>query len=159
LEPRKDLDTVLDAFEQLWIRGEDIALLLIGNEGWNVEKLTKRIRQNQDNGRPLLWLQGASDDDVKQLLKNATALIQASFAEGFGLPIIEAGSLGVRLLLSDLPVFRDIALDEAVYFPVGQPASLVSAIRRALSGTVQSPRAIKTMTWQESAEKLSHLLL
>jgi len=159
LEPRKDLDTVLDAFEQLWIRGEDIPLLLIGNEGWNVEKLTKRIRQNQDNGRPLFWLQGASDGDVKQLLKNTTALIQASFAEGFGLPIIEAGSLGVRLLLSDIPVFREIARDEAVYFPVGQPASLVSAIRRALNGTVQSPRAIKAMTWQESAEKLSHLLL
>jgi glycosyltransferase involved in cell wall biosynthesis len=136
-----------------------MALLLLGNEGWNVDSLTKRIRRNQEKGRPLFWLQGPADAVVKHLLAGATALIQSSLAEGFGLPIVEAASLGVRLVLSDIPVFHEIAGDDGNYFPVGNAAALASLIERTITGGLPRPKNIKITTWRESAERLAALLL
>jgi glycosyltransferase involved in cell wall biosynthesis len=132
----------------------------MGKKGWNVGELSKRIEQHPQNGRSLFWLENGADDEVDHLLSQATALVQASIAEGFGLPIIEAGSQGVPLVLSDIPVFREIAGEEATYFAVGQAEELASLIGQAVqSREWRRPQALKAMTWQESAAKLANLLL
>jgi glycosyltransferase involved in cell wall biosynthesis len=160
LEPRKDYGTALDALDKLWERGRDVALVMIGKKGWNVDKLVKRIEKHRENGRRLFWLESASDEDVQCLLKGAGALIQTSISEGFGLPLVEAGSQGTPLLLSDIPVFHEIAGEEAVYFPVGNSEALAFAIGQFLQGKKSKrPEAIKSLTWRESTAKLARLLL
>ena len=160
LEPRKDQGTALDALDRLWAGGCDVALVIMGKKGWNVDKLAKRIEKHRENGRRLFWLESASDGDVQCLLKGASALIQTSISEGFGLPVVEAGSQGTPLLLSDIPVFHEIAGEEAVYFPVGNSEALASAIDQFLRGKKSKrPEAIKSMTWHESTAKLARVLL
>jgi glycosyltransferase involved in cell wall biosynthesis len=160
LEPRKDQGTAIDAMERLWRTGTDVILVLIGKKGWNVDELVRRIEQHQENGRRLFWLEGATDGDVQCLLKGARALIQTSISEGFGLPLVEAGSQGVPLVLSDIPVFHEVAGEEAVYFPVGKSNSLASAINQLLRNTeMKRPEGIKAMTWRESSSKLASILL
>jgi glycosyltransferase involved in cell wall biosynthesis len=160
LEPRKDYGTALDALDKLWKCGCDVALVMMGKRGWNVDKLAKRITRHPENGRRLFWLESASDGDVQCLLKRATALIQTSISEGFGLPLVEAGSQGIPLLLSDIPVFHEIAGDEATYFQIGNSEELASAIGNLVrSSEVKRPKAIKAMTWSESTAKLARLLL
>jgi glycosyltransferase involved in cell wall biosynthesis len=160
IEPRKDYGTILDAFDRLWIRGCDVALVIMGKKGWNVEELVKKIVEHPENGRRLFWIEGAADKDVLSLLKHATALIQASIAEGFGLPIVEAGSQGIPLLLSDIAVFHEIAGEDATYFPVGDAKTLAALIERLVHRKdTRRPKAIKAMTWLESAERLANVLL
>lgn len=160
VEPRKDHATILEAFEKVWRDDVNVALVIVGKMGWNVDALADRMRLHREFGKRLFWLEGASDGDLQQLLKSSSALIQASIAEGFGLPIVEAGSQGIPLILSDIPVFREIAGDEATYFPVGDAAELARIITGGVThGDWIKPVGIRTMTWRESSAQLAQLLM
>lgn len=160
VEPRKDYATVLAAYERLWSDDHDVGLVIIGKQGWNVEPLARRLRAHVENGKRLFWLEGLSDGDIQHLLGRSSALVQASIAEGFGLPVVEAGSLGIPLLLSDIPVFHEIAGTEATYFKVSDSAALSDAIVQGVrSRDWKRPERITTMTWRESSTKLLAILL
>lgn len=160
VEPRKDYPTILAAFERLWSNGADAALVIIGKQGWNVEALAMRIGQHPEFGHRLHWLRGGSDGDVRYLLSGAAALIQASIWEGFGLPLIEAGSMGVPLLASDIAVFREIAGDGARYFPAGDAAALADAVEVTLSGRpVHDATPIRFRNWQQASRELADVLV
>lgn len=159
LEPRKDYETVINAFELLWSRGVDAALVIIGKQGWHVDALVERIDRHPERNRRLFWLQGASDGDVRNLLEGAAGLIQASIWEGYGLPLIEAGSLGVPLLASDIAVFHEIAGDSAIYFPVGDVAALAQAVASMLGvGQDREMKAIRVHDWGQASETLARIL-
>jgi glycosyltransferase involved in cell wall biosynthesis len=57
----------------------------------------------------VIELNHCDDDELARWLGGARALLMPSFAEGFGLPIIEALRLGTPVIASDLPIFREIA--------------------------------------------------
>ncbi|MGH8061022.1 MAG: glycosyltransferase family 4 protein [Pseudoxanthomonas sp.] len=161
VEPRKDHVTILASLERLWSQGKDAALVIIGKPGWNVEELSHRIASHPENNKRLIWLKNASDADLALLLDNTTALIQASISEGFGLPIVEAGSKGVPLLLSDIAVFREIAGDAASYFPAGDHVALAELISGGLKEGFLRPGQgrIVTKTWREVSNDLADRLL
>ncbi len=161
LEPRKDYPTALDAFERLWGAGIDCALVIVGKQGWDVDELVKRLRRHAQSGRRVFWMEGLEDGDIDHLLRHAAGLIQASLAEGFGLPIVEAGSKGVPLLLSDIAVFREIAGNAASYFPVGDHVALAELISDGLKQGFLRPGqgSIVTKTWREVSSDLVDCLL
>jgi hypothetical protein len=73
---------------------------------------------------------------------------------------VEAGSQGIPLLLSDIAVFREIAGDDATYFPVGDAKRLAALTEELIqSKDSHRPKAIKAMTWSESAARLATILL
>jgi glycosyltransferase involved in cell wall biosynthesis len=77
----------------------------------------------------LRFHQGVSDEEYGTLLSHATALVSASLNEGFGLPLIEAMSGGTPIAVSDIPIFREIGGDAAVFFDPHSPESFAAAIR------------------------------
>lgn len=74
-----------------------------------------------------------SQEELEELYGTASALAVPSFAEGFGLPILEAMGAGLPVMISDLPVFREVAGDSAVYFDPSDPSSIARAITRVVS--------------------------
>src|SRR5690606_14583343 len=105
-----------DAFDALWASGESTRLVIVGRQGWLVDELADCLRAHPENGRRLFWLSDVSDEALLKLYASSDALIMASRAEGFGLPLIEAARHGIRLIARDLPVFREVAGDAAFYF-------------------------------------------
>ncbi|HJR15021.1 MAG TPA: glycosyltransferase [Rhodanobacteraceae bacterium] len=159
LEPRKDYKTIIDAFELLWTRGVDVALVIVGRQGWNVEVLVDRINLHPELRQRLYWIPSGGDNDVRNLLEGASALIQASIWEGFGLPLIEAGSLGVALVASDIAVFREIAGNSATYFPVGNATALSRIVRDMLDGErTRDSSGIRYRSWGEASLQLADVL-
>lgn len=159
VEPRKRYDTILRAFEELWRRGDDLSLVIIGKQGWSIEVLANELRGHVEYGRRLHWLESASDGDVKALLASSCCLIQASALEGFGLPVVEAGSMGVPLFLSDIAVFREIAGGEATYFEVGNAGALARRLGEAYGERAWvRPSSLASLTWADSTKRLASAL-
>jgi glycosyltransferase involved in cell wall biosynthesis len=161
LEPRKGHAQVIDAFEELWRKGQPVNLVIVGKQGWMTESLVARLRQHPQNGVRLFWLEGVSDEMLVWLYQHSTALIAASFAEGFGLPLIEAARHGCPVLARDIPVFREVAETHAYFFAAEPTADLSSAIVGwlALQAQNQHPASsgMHAPSWRKSAQKLRHL--
>ncbi len=112
----------------------------------------------------LVFHQGSSDEEYRLLLGSATALVTASLNEGFGLPILEAMSLAVPVVVSDIPVFREVAGEAAVFADPRSPSAFAAAVRaledpdqwRARSAAVL--RASQGYSWEESARRLLAVL-
>lgn len=155
LEPRKRHDLALAAFEQLWEAGEDRRLVIVGKQGWHVEELAARLRQHPRQGRNLFWLEHASNTDLDHAYRHCSALLQASDAEGFGLPIVEAGRYGKPLLLTDIAVFREIAGSAALYFDSGNRESLVACLRHERRSTIG---LLSPISWKQCSIQLLDLL-
>lgn len=162
IEPRKGHAQVLDAFELLWSRGVDARLVVIGKPGWLVDDLTERLRAGRTDGR-LLWLESASDSELVARYASAGALIMASEAEGFGLPLIEAAQHQLPMIVRNLPVFREVAGNGAFYFDGTAPAALADAIQEWLAlsmlGQVPDPDEVRWISWEESARQLLDVVL
>lgn len=163
IEPRKRYEQVLDAFDRLWKDGADANLVIVGRQGWMVDDLTSRLRAHPEYDRRLFWLDGISDEYLEALYTASDCLLAASSAEGFGLPIVEAARRGVPLLVRDIPVFREVAGDCAVYFRGGRPQDLADAVLEwlALKDGNRLPDSTKIawLTWEDSAHHLKQALL
>jgi glycosyltransferase involved in cell wall biosynthesis len=87
--------------------------------------------------------------------KNAEALLFPSEAEGFGLPIIEAQSQGCVPVLSDIPCFREIGADKALYFPVNDADGCAEVLKGLLQTSPEFNPAenLKRFDWRTAAEK------
>ncbi len=107
---------------------------------------------------------GVTDAAYAAILRSATALVTASRDEGFGIPLVEAMSLGIPVVVSDIPIFREIGGDAALFFPADDPDAFAYAVRRleeAGEWAARSARSVeqaKGFTWRASAEKLLALL-
>lgn len=163
LEPRKAQEHLLDAMQQLWARGVDAHLVLVGQQGWGVQALLERIAQHPERDQRLHWLQGISDSYLAQVYEASTCLVAASLNEGFGLPLIEAARHRLPVLARDIAVFREIAGDGAFYFRSHSAEALAQALQDWLAlyhkGQHPRPEAIRWLTWQQSAAQLQHALL
>ena len=154
IEPRKGHACVLDAFDALWSEGVDATLVFAGKRGWQIDELMSRIEEHPERNKRFFYLDFVPDQDLKCLCQNATAAIIASIAEGFGLPIYEAAFFGTPLLLSDLDVFKEIAGDDAGYFPAGSASALAAAVREVLKTGAKSSCGIATPTWSEFSTRV-----
>jgi glycosyltransferase involved in cell wall biosynthesis len=155
IEPRKNHDQVLDAFEGLWQAGENARLVVVGRRGWQCESTVRRMERLEREGRPLIRVDNATDSDLQYAYEHSRCLVFASIAEGFGLPIIEALASGLPVLASDIPIHREVGGPLAAYYPLGDIESLQGMLRGIIRGEDVLPRpdpaTIHVPTWAESA--------
>lgn len=122
--PHKNVDLLLEALNQSKEQGaksKEIRLVLAGPRSIFADELKEKYISLGDR---VLWLHDVRVGELKWLYSNAKSLVFPSKAEGFGFPIVEAQSVGCRLILSDIPVFHEIAGDNAKYFPTGDVSTL-----------------------------------
>lgn len=161
LEPRKAHRVALEAFEQLWARGIDVELVFAGKQGWHVERLVERLRGHPEFNRRLHWHNAPNDAALGALYASARAVIVPSFAEGYGLPISEGLHLGIPVVASDIPVFREVAGEASGvrFFEVGNPGALAEAVVAMIAGgDVEAHEAMTPASWAESAASMADLL-
>jgi glycosyltransferase involved in cell wall biosynthesis len=108
IEPRKRHALVLDVFERLWNAGRQYELLVLGPAGSKKPILERLERLSESD--PLRWITDADDKEILEALSRSTALLFLSEAEGYGLPPMEALSVGCPVIVSrDLPALEGIA--------------------------------------------------
>ena len=124
IQPRKGYDVALAAFEHLWRKlGDHAPALVIAGRPGRTAKLQNKLR-NTRIGRRLFWLPAVSDEGLARLYETSRGLLLTSYAEGFGLPAIEAAMHGKPALVRDLFVFREQQLPNLSYFTDDGSAAL-----------------------------------
>jgi alpha-1,3-rhamnosyl/mannosyltransferase len=124
LEPRKNLDRLLDAHRMVWPELR-IPLLLVGTYGWSQRDLVRRLAAES---APVRWLGRVEDAVLAELYRRASAVVQYSVYEGFDLPVAEALACGAPVVASDIVVHHEVAGDCGVYASATQPAELARAV-------------------------------
>lgn len=161
LEPRKGHADVLAAFDLLWAQGMPYQLVLVGRPGWKTESLQQTLREHPESGKRLFWFDEASDEALTKLYSVCSGVIAASFAEGYGLPLIEALGHGKPVLARDLPVFRLHEAMSVQYFAAdAEPAQLADHIRTwfAAGPAAPGPAASQIATWSDTAKSIVRVL-
>lgn len=134
IEPRKGYLEVLKAMQVLWERKIPIKLTIIGQRGWqslpdnsrrNIPETIRLIRFLEDNYPNMLrWLDTATDDQLSKAYESADVLLAASYGEGFGLPLIEAKNHGLSVIARDIPIFREVLNNDALFFSTSNELEL-----------------------------------
>ena len=162
VEPRKGHLQVLKACELLWMRGIKMNLVIVGKDGWMVNKTAKRMNWHNRWNRQFVWYQNISDEALQRLYNTADGILMASVGEGFGLPLIEAAQHACPILARDLPVFREVAGKHAAYFSGTSAPKLAGALQSWLgalkNNSAPQSSAMPWMTWKESTVQLVTLL-
>lgn len=129
IEPRKNLDTLLDAFESLpATEREEFELVVAGPVGWAPQATIERLRSVRNLGY-------VPEADVAALTAAATVFAYPSLYEGFGFPVAQAMAAGTPVITSNLSSLPEVAGDAALLV---DPHSQ-SELRDALSRLLQSP--------------------
>ncbi len=127
IEPRKNLETLIDAYLELKIPHK---LIIAGEIGWKSAKIVNKAREAG------IILTGFVDEEEKtKLYKNASAFIYPSFYEGFGLPPLEAMANGVPVICSNTGSLGEIFGDTALTFDPLDKAELKNCILAVLENT------------------------
>jgi glycosyltransferase involved in cell wall biosynthesis len=114
-------------------------------------------------GARVVFHNGVTDDEYDGLLLRATALVTLSKAEGYGLPLVEAMSLGTPVVASDTPIFREVGGNAASYVDADSAGSFADAVR-ALDDqetwrerSTAAVRQAAGFSWDRSAQSLVQL--
>jgi glycosyltransferase involved in cell wall biosynthesis len=127
IEPRKNLDTLLDAWSALSRElREAFELVIAGPEGWGSEKTLARIQ------REVTYLGYVPEADLPGLVASATAFAYPSLYEGFGFPVAQAMAAGVAVLTSNNSSLREIARDGALLVDPKSPLEITRGLTRLL---------------------------
>jgi glycosyltransferase involved in cell wall biosynthesis len=163
IEPRRGHVQSLAAFDTLWQLGLEANLVIVGKQGWMVEVFVERVRKHPELGRRLFWLENVSNEYLELIYPACAALLAASEAEGFGLPLIEAARHGLPIIARDIPVFREVAGEHAFYFSGHAPESLAIGLQQWFdlyaTGMAPPSHGLRWLTWRQSVETLKEMLL
>ncbi len=146
IEPRKNLETFLDAWKQLkpGLRDE-FELVFAGPVGWSAETTIARIRAEAT------YLGYVPEADLPGLVAGAAAFVYPSLYEGFGFPVVQAMAAGTPVITSNLSCLPEIAGDAALLVDPRSVAELAGAISRLLES--ETLRAELTSRGRERAQR------
>jgi glycosyltransferase involved in cell wall biosynthesis len=161
IEPRKNIGNLIGAFDEVAKRDKEIALVLVGQKGWKSDGIYSRIAASPFKSRIRIFGY-LSEDDLQAVLASASCVVYPSFAEGFGLPVLEAMAAGIPVVTSRDSVMEEIALEAGWYCDPLDPKEIADKIESAIHGSEQALSKVtlgvarsREFTWEKSA--LEHL--
>ena len=162
IEPRKNQTILPDVFEAVWRQVPDARLLVAGFVGWKGDELIRRLHGHPRYGTHLMHFGDLSDAELLHVYGRARGLIFPSRAEGYGLPIVEALSHGMRVFASDIPAHREVGGPWCVYFAPCDVAALAAQIvqweRDGAFPAARPEGAFDSPTWRQAAEQLMRIV-
>lgn len=159
LEPRKNIQRLISAFEQFKITSKcDLKLVIVGKEG--VDRVFKKEGANKNvKQKDIIYTGHISDAELNYLYTHAQGFCYPSMYEGFGLPPLEAMCYGIPVLTSDNSALKELCQNRAVLV---DPFSVESISEGIFTLVNQSNSFInqndnkdyaKSLTWSKCAIK------
>lgn len=157
--PHKNPKILIKVIEGLSGDYPDLKLVMVSKDDYFYKKLISDL--NSNNLSRIILKENITDAELSDLYANAKALVIPSFMEGFGLPILEAMKSNCLVLCSDIPVFREIAKDAAIYFDPKSLPDLSEKIKLVFSQDnsqkskyiTLGETIVKSFSWKKMTEE------
>ena len=144
VEPRKNLDFYAKAITESRLLS-NFDFLHVGRQGWG--KLPEQLKSVETN----------SDQELANLITNASAVVIPSLYEGFGLPVLESHAQGIPVIISNTGALVELSSSSDKIFELGDLDSLVESLQHYSQQEIElSPKEkgkAQSFTWLKSAEK------
>jgi glycosyltransferase involved in cell wall biosynthesis len=159
LEPRKNVGALLDAYEALIATAQHVPpLVLAGRATGESQPWLDRIARAPLAGR-VRHVGYVRDEDRYRLYAEALALVQPSYEEGFGLPVLEAMTVGVPVIAANTGALPEVGGDAVMLMPPGDSVALAAALTTLIGNdamrhacVARGLRQAERYSWTRTAE-------
>ncbi len=163
IEPRKNHALILDIWARFHatLASADIPhLIIIGGRGWRNEGVFETLDTAPFMGQSVHEVGRLDDASMSRTLSHANALLFPSIAEGYGLPPMEAASIGLAVISADLAPVREILGDYPVYADTNDMQQWINAIDNVVAAgrTSAWKQPPPLPTWESHFRQLRSLL-
>ncbi|MBP9700765.1 glycosyltransferase family 4 protein [Candidatus Woesebacteria bacterium] len=151
LYPHKNVLAIVQALEKL----PEYSLVVSSSRSVFVDQFMQDVKNMKMEHR-VQYVGRLSDEKLKSWYKRASALIQPSLSEGFGLTGVEAMAAGIRVIASNIPIFKEIYQDHAAYFNPHDPSDLARVVESLDKKVVDLSLAqefVRRYSWDTMAEE------
>ncbi|PHM07757.1 hypothetical protein CK516_25020 [Nostoc sp. 'Peltigera malacea cyanobiont' DB3992] len=160
MEPRKNINTIITAFNFLKEKYKiEHQLILIGKKGWNYQPVFAAI-ENSPWRNQIHHLNYLSNELVALFYSKADVFVYPSHYEGFGLPVLEAMTLGAPVISSNTSSIPEVTGDAAILVDPNNPVQLAEAILKVISDSQLRQELInkgkaraKLFSWERTAKE------
>lgn len=162
LQPRKNVDRIIDAWEALpaTTRAQH-QLVLVGAAGWRCEDTVRRLTAARERGDNIVWLSAVTEQaELRHLYAGAGVFVFPSLYEGFGIPVAEAMGAGVPVVTSNSSSLPEVSCGAALEVDPLDVGAIAAAMQSLLDEPALRTHCIDAglaraavLTWRETARQ------
>jgi glycosyltransferase involved in cell wall biosynthesis len=161
IEPRKNLLTLVRAFEAVLSRREShLQLVIAGRKGWMVDDLFAYVNRSPASSS-IIFTGYLSDDQLAALYSSCTLFVYPSLYEGFGLPPLEAMACGAPVIASRIPSMAEVLGSAAKLIAPERVTELSEAIVQLLDDaslrqrlSLAGKKCVADFSWDQAARSV-----
>ena len=165
VHPRKNVLGLLKAFEQFKTSYSHAhQLVIVGRKAWMNKELEDFYEKMQFK-KEVIWIEKIERADLIQLMQQSLGLVYPSLFEGFGIPIIEAMSLGIPVICSNVSAMPEVAENAALLVRPDNTIEIAAAMNELIMNDVLRNDLIAKgkiratyFDWNTSAEKVVDII-
>ncbi|MBI3282462.1 glycosyltransferase family 4 protein [Candidatus Curtissbacteria bacterium] len=166
LQPRKNLERLIEAFYQLGrplIGVEPLKLVICGKKGWLYDSIFEKVTQLKLESK-VIFTDYVPDADLPALIGGASVDVLPSLWEGFGIPVIEAQACGVPVVVSETSSLPEIVGESGILVDPESVESIAKGIKKALDPKTRiilvkkGFENIKRFSWENCAKETLKVL-
>lgn len=164
IQPRKNLETLIEAFRLLLKEKPDYYLVIVGKKGWLYERIfNKATHLNRQN--KVIFTDYLSEQKVIFLYKNAAMFVLPSFYEGFGIPILEAMNFSCPVISSFTSSLPEIGGNACLYYDPNSAEDLKEKMTQLLENknlrnelVKKGKQRVKLFSWEKCGKETLEII-
>lgn len=168
LQPRKNIERLIEAFSQLTRNQKqetrNLSLVIVGKKGWLYDSIFQKVKDLNLISN-VIFTEYVNQEDLPPLISGAKLYILHSLYEGFGIPVIEAQACGVPVVVSNTSSLPEVVGESGILVDPKDIKSIANGIKKVISNeklaadlSKKGLENVKRFSWQKCAEETLKIL-